>query len=171
MSFKKKLLTAGGVVALIASGILINTLRSGDQPIYVGDGSIKLHYDGPIDNNPPNEIEPHAFLHKVRSISIGDYNQPPSSTLPVKNRKWTLTSDPTPNFKISLRSYVLDLENGVPAYCPSGWSGAAPDYVCTGSKLTPITVTFSDGNCPGASSRSCKLSCPSGSCQMRLEYK
>lgn len=171
--FTKKLVISSGAAILVAGIILFKLFGSADPPIEVGDGSIKFHYDGGIKKNSANEIEADKFLHKVKSISIGDYNKASSAPIDVTGRQWTLTSNSTSQFQLSLRSHSLGFEDGVPANCPSGWSGADADYTCTmgGSKLTPVTVTFSDGNCPGTSSPSCTLTCPSGSCQIQLEYK
>jgi hypothetical protein len=172
----KKALIAAGVVVVLATGIIVlRKFTAKDPPIEVGDGSIKLHYDGGIkQSSDPHEIEPDKFLHKVKSIQISDYNGSVTSTIDVKGRLWAITSNSTPGFQISLRSHSLGLEDGVPALCPVVWSGANSDYICTpsgGTQLTPATITFSDGNCPGTSSPSCPVSCPTGKCQLSFEYK
>src|SRR5437764_13191095 len=97
--------------------------------------------------NSANEIEPKKFLAKIRTISIADYGQPPISTMDIKNRQWTLTSNSTPNFNMSVKSHLLGFEDSVPSYCPSAWTGSQPDYVCNpgATQFTPETLTFPDG--------------------------
>jgi hypothetical protein len=174
-SLLKTFLIAASLFLVLGVAVtLVRTLTSsGDPPIEVGDGSITFHYGGSIKMNSNNEIEVDKFLHKVKSISIGNDGIPPSSTIDVRGRAWSITSSSTPQFQLSLTSHALGLANGVAATCPSAWSGSGSDYTCTptaGGQLTPVTITFSDGNCPGTSSSSCTLSCANAKCLLQLEY-
>ncbi len=171
---KKLLMSTGVVLALGAAAVLIAEFVKADQPIDVGDGSITLHHAGKIKKNSDTEVEADDFLHKVKSIAISNYGQSPTQTIDVTNRAWSLSSNSTLDFQLSLRSHSLGFEDGVPAYCSSRWSGSGSDYTCTptgGTKLTPVTITFSDGNCPDTAMPSCTLSCSTGRCLLRLEYK
>ncbi len=174
-SFTKKLLISTGVILVLGgAAIILAKLVLKGPPIEVGDGSITFHYeDGGIQKNTDTQIEVDEWFHKVKSISIGDYNQQASSTLDVRGRKWTITSNSTPQFQLSLDEYLL--EDGVAGTCPVAWTGSGTLYTCTptgGTQLTPVTITFSDGkNCPGTASPSCTLSCLSGKCLLQLEYK
>jgi len=171
-SLAKRLLISTGVIVALVTGIVLMKLSKKGPPIEVGDGSITFHYQDGIQKKSDTQIEVDKLLRKVRSISIGDYNQPPSSKIDVQKRKWTLTSNSTPQFQLSRNEYLL--EDGVAGTCPVAWTGSGLLYTCTpagGTQLTPVTITFSDGNCPGTTSPSCTLSCASGKCLLQLEYK
>ncbi len=175
MSLTQSVLVTSGVllsVAVVAG--LIAKYASGDPPIYVGDGSITIQFDGTVKQNSATEIEPRRFWHKVKSIAVGDKGQTPGTPYDVADRPWSLTSINPADFQLGLRDHWLGLENGVPATCPTGWSGSSSPYTCaaSGRQLTPATLKFLDGkNCTPALADCPLLTCQSKTCTITLTYK
>jgi hypothetical protein len=178
MSLQKKLLISTGVIVVLGAVTSLVMMLAGDSPIEVGDGSITFQYPDGINNISAHQIEADKFLHKVKTISIGDYTGALGPPIDVSGREWSIVSNNTPQFQLSLRTHHADLEKGVVATCASstGWVASGATYTCSptvGTQLTPATITFFDGDCPGTSpaSPSCTLSCPSGKCRLELIYK
>ncbi len=183
MSLQTKLLISGGaIVLLIAAPILYLKLRAAGPPIEVGDGSITFQYPDGIDKKSNHQIEVSKVFSKVRTISISDYNSLPGAPhqdIDVDGREWVLTSNDTPQFMITLRSHAVDTGKGVGGTCasPAGWVGTGSSYTCVptvGTKLTPATLTFTDGDLcpiPGSKSPSCPIDCSSKKCDVRFYYK
>jgi hypothetical protein len=176
VSLQKKLLISTGVIVVLGAATILAKMLAGDSPIEVGDGSITFQYKDGIKNNSASQIEADKLLHKVKTISIGDYSGSLGPPMDVRGREWTIVSNNTPQFQLSLKTHLADLEKGVVATCasPTGWVASGATYTCiptVGTQLTPATITFSDGDCPGTSSPSCTLSCPSGKCRLELIYK
>jgi hypothetical protein len=170
MSPTLKGFTAGAaVVALVALALYLfsKPFDSYDPPILIGDGSILFSADR-INKNSNRQLEVSKFLHKVYTITTVDLSPGgASSSITVKDRNWTLTS--------ASGAVVVSLNPpGVKADCSTDWNGIGTYYSCDpsdGTKLTPATLTFTDGNCPASGTPTCTLSCMSGKCQVRLEYK
>jgi hypothetical protein len=178
MSSTAKGFVAGAAVVLaaLALNFFFNQRDNNDPPILVGDGSILFSADQ-IDVNSKTEIEVSKILRKVYTITTVDLSPggSPPSMIDVKNRDWTLTSaNGSTGVVISLDSVLFGYQSGVKANCTNGWNGTGTYYTCVpsdSSKLTPATLKFNDGNCPGTGASTCMLSCMSGRCQIQLEYK
>jgi hypothetical protein len=167
------LITSGVLLAAAVTAALIAKFASSDPPIYVGDGSITIQFDGTIKQNSTTEIEPRRFWHKVKSIAVGDKGQAPGTPYDVTDRQWTLTSASPADFQLNLRPHWLGLENGVPATCGTGWSGSSSLFTCApgSGQLTPATLTYLDGNCINGQPACPQLTCPSKICTITLTYK
>jgi hypothetical protein len=174
MTSTQKRLAAGAVAILAAVALYFFWKRfdSYDPPILIGDGSITFHADT-VSKNSDYELRVWKFLRKARRIGIADYPNDPSSWIDVDGN-WTLTgASGSTAFIIS--PYTLVTE-GEKATCSAAWTGGGTDYTCAptdGSKLTPATLTFTDNKtyCPGTTSPTCMLSCPSQKCKIVIEYK
>jgi hypothetical protein len=173
-SIQKKFAIAGGIaiLAVVALYLFFRPLANGDPPILIGDGSITFHADT-VSKTSDYELRVWKFLRKARRIGIADYPNDPSSWIDLDGN-WTLTGASGPTaFVIS--PYTLVTE-GEKATCSTAWAGGGTDYTCTpadGSKLTTATLTFTDHKtyCPGTTSSTCMLSCPSQNCKIEIEYK
>jgi hypothetical protein len=172
----QKRLAAGAVaiLAALALNFFFNQRDNNDPPILVGDGSVLFSADQ-IDVNSKNELEVAKILRKVYTIKTVDLSAggSPPSVIDVKGRDWTLTSA-SGAVVVSLDPLLFGQESGVKANCGNGWNGTGTYYSCDpsdGSKFTPATLKFNDGNCPGTGASTCMLSCMSGRCQIQLEYK
>jgi hypothetical protein len=173
MTSTQKVIATGGVAALVVLNVVafFHVLDNNDPPILIGDGSILFSADR-IDKNSNKQLEVSKLLHKVYSITTVDLSPGGSkSTMDVKGKDWTLTSA-SGAVVVSLDPLVVG--QGVKADCSSDWNGIGTYYSCdptNGSKLTPATLTFSAGNGPASCTSTCALSCMSGKCQIRLDYK
>jgi hypothetical protein len=172
-STQKTFAIAGGIaiLAAVALYLFFRPLANGDPPILIGDGSITFHADT-VTKKSDYELRVWKFLRKAQRIGIADYPNDPSSWIDLDGN-WTLTSvSGSTAFIVS--PYTLVTE-GEKAICGTPWTGGGTDYTCApadGSKLTPATLTFTDNTyCPGTTSPTCMLSCPSGKCQIEIEYK
>ena len=163
--------TKTAAIAVAATGlaaVLLYYATTVDPPIIIGDGSVFISHDG-ITKNSATDIETSKLLHKVLSITVIDRSGSAASPLDVKNRKWTLTNATN---QVVFDSRSKTLGDGVGGTCKSGWQGTGTYYVCHDDKLTPATLTFTDGkNCPNTTTPACTLSCTSGYCMLVLEYK
>ena len=162
------------VVAVLALYLILKPFANNDPPILIGDGSILFSADQ-IDNNSNRQLEVSKFLHKVYTITTVDLSPggSPPSTIDVKGKDWTLTSA-SGAVVVSLDSLLSGQESGVKADCSIDWNGIGTYYSCDppdGSKLTPATLKFNNGDGPASCTSTCTLSCMSGKCQVRLEYK
>jgi hypothetical protein len=163
-------IAAAAVVITGAVAVVLWKANTVDPPIYVGDGSVFFSHDS-ITTNSPTQEEAFKHLHKVRTIKVIDLSGTVSQTIPVKDRQWGLTSaNNRIRFDFDWRDFGLAV--GIVGTCPSPWQGGGTYYACSDDRLTPATLTFTDGqNCPGTSTPTCTLACPSGSCKVELEYK
>lgn len=173
MSSTKKALTALGLAVAGAVALYLIYLNNRtDPPIMIGDSSVYFHSDG-ITKNSDTELEASKFLHKVFSIVVVDATSGTSSSaIDVKGRDWILMSANN-TVSVTPDPQLFGLQAGVKGDCPTPWQGSAMDYTCVptdGSKLTPATLTFKDGNCPGTLQPSCPLACTSGKCIIQLVY-
>jgi hypothetical protein len=139
-----------------------------DPPIIIGDGSVFVSHDSITAANGNKELEAFKAFHKVRTIAVIDRSGSTVLSIPVKDRKWSLTSAGGA-VHVDRRSHTFGL--GITGTCPSAWQGTGTYFVCSDDKLTPATLTFTDGNCPNTGSASCTLSCPSAYCRLELDYK
>jgi hypothetical protein len=168
---------AGGAVAIVAVLNVVaffHILDNNDPPILIGDGSILFSADR-IDKNSNRQLEASKILHKVYTITTVDLSPggSPPSMIDVKGKDWTLTSA-SGAVVISLDPLLFGQESGVKADCSRDWNGTGTYYSCDptdGSKFTPATLKFNDGNGPASCTSTCTLSCMSGKCQIQLEYK
>jgi hypothetical protein len=175
MTSTQKAFAAGAAAIVVVLNVVafFHVLDNNDPPILIGDGSILFSGDR-IDKNSNRQLEVSKILHKVYTITTVDLSTGGvSSSIPVKNLDWTLTSAGGA-VVVSLDPLLFGQEFGVKADCSRDWNGIGTYYSCDpsdGSKLTPATLKFSDGNCPSTNTPTCTLSCMSGKCQIQLEYK
>ncbi len=170
---------AGVAVALgvaVVAGAAVYALTSGDSPIEVGDGSMNFDYAGGVDKKSDHQASAGKALHALKVLNVVDRaSQATVQQIEIAHRNWTLTSNVTKQAQFSRDDTFLG--SGVAGTCdsPAGWSGAANSFTCNptdGPQLTPATLTFSDGNCPGTNSPSCPtIACPSGRCSLNFSYK
>jgi hypothetical protein len=181
MSKLQKVAAVAGVLVAVGAALIAayKVKSSGDQPIMVGDGSVKFHYDNPgdIESRVPTELEIAKILHHAKGITVTDYT-PSNYSLKIdlSGREWTLAGAGGANGA----SIVLDpfvLSDGVKAVCPSPWSGSGTDFTCalpSNGQLTPAQLTFTDKKpckCCAGTDQFCVLTCPSGKCNVAIDYK
>jgi len=162
-----KVIVTAGITTAVLAGLWFAAKT--DPPIYIGDGSVVFSHDS-ITSDSPNREEAHRLWHKVRSIKVTDASGAILQTIPVKDRQWGLTSV---NNRVRFDFHWRDLGLGVGLVgtCSlSAWQGGGTYYICRDDQLTPATLTFTDGNCPGTNATTCTL-CPSGHCLLELDYK
>ncbi len=165
-------IAATAVVVTGAAALALWLAATVDPPIYVGDGSVFFSHDS-IASNSPTQEEAFKHFHKVRTIKVIDISGAISQTVPVKDRQWGLTSANN-RVRFDFHWHDLGLAVGLVGTCLSPWQGGGTYYFCTDDRLTPATLTFTDGqNCPitGSTTPVCTLTCPSGYCRLELEYK
>jgi hypothetical protein len=165
-----KVIATAGITTAVLAGLWFAAKT--DPPIIIGDGSVFMSHDS-IATNSPTQEEAFKHLHKVRTIKVIDVSGAISQTVPVKDRQWGLTSvNNRVRFDFDWRD--LGLAVGLVGTCVSPWQGSGTYYTCGDDRLTPATLTFTDGqNCPltGSTTPTCTLTCPSGYCRLELEYK
>ncbi len=160
-------IVTAGITGAIVLGLSLASKT--DPPIYIGDGSVVFSHDS-IDAISPTQEEAHRFLHKVRSIKVTDASGTILQTIDVKDRQWGLTSANN-RVRFDFHWRDLGLAVGLVGTCSqSPWQGGGTYYICRDDQLTPATLTFTDGNCPGTNAPACTL-CQSGHCLLELEYK
>ena len=170
-STQRKFVAVGiAVLAALALYLLWKPFDNNDPPILIGDGSITFHADT-VTKKSAYELHVWKFLRKAQRIGIADYPNDPSSWIDLDGN-WTLTgASGSTAFIVSPYTFVTE---GEQATCNTAWAGGGTDYTCTpadGSKLTTATLTFPDGNGPASCTSTCMLSCPSGKCQIEIQYK
>jgi hypothetical protein len=162
MSLRQKALAVGGAIIVVALALFALLRNRADPPILIGDGSVTFQSTN-ISINSPTELEITKFLHKVRSITVMDATGGAGSrTIDVK--QWSLTST-SGSVTITPDPQLFGLQEGVKADCPTPWNSTGT-YTCIPSdngQFTPATLKYDGGQT--------MLTCPSGKCQIQLEYK
>jgi|ERR1035438_437624 hypothetical protein len=178
MSTTQKALIGSGftILAAVILWLILRPVIVTDRPIVIGDSSILFSHDSITANaSTPTELEAKKLFHKVLTISVIDQvSGATTQSFDVKNRNWKLSSASPNGASFSLRSHYVGTEIGVAGICSSPWQGTGMQYTCLPSdksQLTPATLTFSDGNCPGTQQATCILSCSSQKCRVELDYR
>jgi hypothetical protein len=170
-----KVAVAGGLIAVAVFAYVIVT--TGESPIEVADGSVKLHFADGFDVDGTNAIRASKWFRHAQSIDVVGT----SESIPVKNKAWTLYSF-NRQLKITPDEYVLETDVPIATLDGTAISKVNPndsnDFLydpSDKSQFTPAMLTFTDGKCPKECSSclqgTCTLTCPSGKCTIYIQYK
>jgi len=175
-TFARGVAAGVGTTVVVLGAVAIFTAKS-DPPIEVADSSIEMYYKNGFDTIAGNQIKVSKFPRRTKQVEVWDKYGALYETIDVTNRVWAATSaDGTLQVQRSSGTYqdeVAISSSNIQQVIAGDPTRFRYD---NGSRFTPATLRFTDGKALPKCSKAvgadtCTLSCPTGYCSVRFQYK